>query len=92
MLGSLVVQEHMLKVPLDYAKPEGEQIQLFVRELNPHNVNLPYLIYLQVRTNDYSEHALLHTEQLNVFRGEAESTVERIPLPTRFDDLYMSHA
>lgn len=47
MLGSLIVQEHYLTVPLDYRSPEGEKIKLFVRELGPQNTNLPFLIYLQ---------------------------------------------
>lgn len=39
------------QVPLDYSKPEGPTISLFVRELvSPHNKsqrNMPYLLYLQ---------------------------------------------
>ena len=45
------MREHVLNVPLDYSKPDGESLDLFVRELVPaskaDDESLPYLLYLQ---------------------------------------------
>ena len=48
--GDLLVREHVLNVPLDYSKPNGQSLDLFVRELVPASKaddDLPYLLYLQ---------------------------------------------
>lgn len=49
--GDLLVREHVLNVPLDHENPDGEQLDLFVRELVPASKasddSLPYLLYLQ---------------------------------------------
>ncbi|QEW24157.1 Proline iminopeptidase (plasmid) [Marinibacterium anthonyi] len=49
-IPGLVVSDHRLPVPLDWAAPEGEAITLFVREVvDPQRKDddLPYLLFLQ---------------------------------------------
>ncbi|MCY7372497.1 MAG: hypothetical protein LH461_02170, partial [Spirochaetaceae bacterium] len=44
----LVVTEHELRVPLDHARPDGEQLTVFAREVaDPDGLDRPFLRYLQ---------------------------------------------
>src|SRR5262245_63237270 len=44
----LVRTDHELAAPLDHAKPDGEQITLFAREVaDPDGLDKPFLVYLQ---------------------------------------------
>lgn len=46
----LVAHEHALAVPLDHARPDGERIEVFARELvapDRERDDLPWLLYLQ---------------------------------------------
>jgi pimeloyl-ACP methyl ester carboxylesterase len=44
----LVLVEHELEVPLDHARPEGERITVFAREVAaPDGRDRPFLVYLQ---------------------------------------------
>lgn len=44
----LVTVEHELDVPLDHARPDGEQITLFAREVaDPDGRDRPFLVFLQ---------------------------------------------
>ena len=44
----LVLTEHTFRVPLDHARPEGERIDVFVREVaDPDGRERPFLLYLQ---------------------------------------------
>jgi len=44
----LVLTEHEFAVPLDHARPDGERITVFAREVaRPDGRELPYLLYLQ---------------------------------------------
>src|ERR1700754_4969142 len=44
----LVLVEHELDVPLDHARPEGEQITVFAREVaDPDGRDRPFLVLLQ---------------------------------------------
>lgn len=48
--AGLTAQKHTFSLPLDYAKPKGEQIKVFARELvSPENQDkqLPYLVFFQ---------------------------------------------
>ncbi|KIJ20795.1 prolyl aminopeptidase [Paxillus involutus ATCC 200175] len=53
--GSIKVIDRFFEVPLNYSKPEGEHIRIFVRNLVPldevkggkNEGNLPYFLYLQ---------------------------------------------
>ncbi len=49
-LPGLVLTDHTFTVPLDHAKPEGEQIEVFAREVvaaGRDEAHLPWLVYLQ---------------------------------------------
>jgi pimeloyl-ACP methyl ester carboxylesterase len=47
-IPGLVLTEHELAVPLDHARPDGEQLTLFAREISePDGRRKPYLLYLQ---------------------------------------------
>ncbi len=44
----LVLTEHELSVPLDHARPDGEQITVFAREVaDPDGRDRPFLVFLQ---------------------------------------------
>ena len=44
----LMLTEHELSVPLDHARPDGERITVFAREVaDPDGRDRPYLVYLQ---------------------------------------------
>ena len=44
----LVLTEHELAVPLDHARPDGETITVFAREVaDPDGRDRPLLVYLQ---------------------------------------------
>ena len=44
----LVLTEHEIEVPLDHARPDGERITLFAREVaDPDGLDRPYLLFLQ---------------------------------------------
>ena len=44
----LVLTEHELAVPLDHARPDGEQITVFAREVaDPDGLDRPFLVFLQ---------------------------------------------
>ena len=44
----LVLTEHQFRVPLDHARPEGEHITVFAREVaDPDGLDRPFLVYLQ---------------------------------------------
>jgi pimeloyl-ACP methyl ester carboxylesterase len=44
----LVLTEHEFSVPLDHARPEGERITVFAREVaEPDGLDKPYLLFLQ---------------------------------------------
>ena len=44
----LVLTEHELSVPLDHARPDGERIEVFAREVaDPDGLGRPYLVFLQ---------------------------------------------
>ncbi len=46
--AGLVLTEHEFEVPLDHAKPDGDQITVFVREVaDPDGLGKPFLVYLQ---------------------------------------------
>jgi len=49
-LSGLIAQKHVFTLPLDHNKPEGDKIDVFVRELvAPDKIDqdLPYLVYFQ---------------------------------------------
>jgi pimeloyl-ACP methyl ester carboxylesterase len=47
-IPGLVTIEHELRLPLDQARPGGEQITVFAREVaDPHGADRPFLLYLQ---------------------------------------------
>jgi pimeloyl-ACP methyl ester carboxylesterase len=47
-LPGLVVTEHELSVPLDHARPDGERITVFAREVAaPDGLDRPFLVFLQ---------------------------------------------
>jgi pimeloyl-ACP methyl ester carboxylesterase len=47
-LPGLILTEHELSVPLDHARPEGEQITVFAREVaEPDGRDKPFLLFLQ---------------------------------------------
>ena len=47
-LAGLVTREHEIAVPLDHARPDGERITLFAREVaDPDGLDRPFLVYLQ---------------------------------------------
>ena len=44
----LVLTEHELSVPLDHARPDGERITVFAREVAaPDGLDRPYLVFFQ---------------------------------------------
>jgi pimeloyl-ACP methyl ester carboxylesterase len=44
----LVLTEHEFSVPLDHARPDGEQITVFTREVaDPDGLDRPFLVFLQ---------------------------------------------
>ena len=47
-VAGLVLREHELEVPLDHARPGGERLTLFAREVaHPDGLDRPYLLFLQ---------------------------------------------
>jgi pimeloyl-ACP methyl ester carboxylesterase len=47
-LPGLVLTEHEISVPLDHARPDGEQISVFAREVaEPDGLEKPFLVFLQ---------------------------------------------
>ena len=47
-LAGLVLTEHEISVPLDHARPDGEQITVFAREVaEPEGADKPFLVFLQ---------------------------------------------
>lgn len=49
-LSGLVAQKHTFTLPLDYNKPDGDKVEVFVRELvasDKQDQDLPYLVYFQ---------------------------------------------
>jgi pimeloyl-ACP methyl ester carboxylesterase len=47
-LPGMITVEHTFEVPLDHARPDGERISVFARELaDPEGRKRPYLVYLQ---------------------------------------------
>jgi pimeloyl-ACP methyl ester carboxylesterase len=47
-LAGLVLTEHEIAVPLDHARPDGEQITVFAREVaEPEGRDKPFLVFLQ---------------------------------------------
>jgi pimeloyl-ACP methyl ester carboxylesterase len=47
-IPGLVLTEHEIDVPLDHAKPDGERISVFVREVaDPDGLDRPFLLFLQ---------------------------------------------
>ena len=47
-LAGLVLTEHEISVPLDHARPDGEQITVFAREVaEPDGLDKPFLVFLQ---------------------------------------------
>jgi pimeloyl-ACP methyl ester carboxylesterase len=47
-LAGLVLSEHEIPVPLDHARPDGEQITVFAREIaEPEGLDKPFLVFLQ---------------------------------------------
>jgi pimeloyl-ACP methyl ester carboxylesterase len=47
-IPGLAVTEHEFEVPLDYAKPDGEKLTVFAREVaDPDGLGKPFLVYLQ---------------------------------------------
>jgi len=49
-LPGLVLTDHEFTVPLDHARPDGEQITVFAREVvapDQEDANLPWLVFLQ---------------------------------------------
>jgi pimeloyl-ACP methyl ester carboxylesterase len=47
-LAGLVLAEHEIAVPLDHARPDGEQITVFAREVaEPEGLEKPFLVFLQ---------------------------------------------
>jgi len=50
VIPGLLVRDHQIAVPLDWARPDGETIELFVREVvhpSRRNDELPLLLFLQ---------------------------------------------
>src|SRR5206468_2685464 len=48
LLPGLVLTEHQVSVPLDHARPDGEQITLFAREVaDPEGREKPFLVFFQ---------------------------------------------
>jgi pimeloyl-ACP methyl ester carboxylesterase len=46
--NGLVLTEHEFSVPLDHARPDGEHISVFAREVaDPEGLDRPFLVYLQ---------------------------------------------
>jgi pimeloyl-ACP methyl ester carboxylesterase len=46
--GGLVTVEHELEVPLDHARPDGDRITVFAREVaDPEGLDRPFLVFLQ---------------------------------------------
>src|SRR5690349_12717228 len=46
--AGLVLVEHEFQVPLDHARPDGEQITVFAREVaDPDGRDRPFLVFLQ---------------------------------------------
>ena len=44
----MLVTEHELEVPLDHARPDGERITVFAREVaDPEGADRPFLVYLE---------------------------------------------
>jgi pimeloyl-ACP methyl ester carboxylesterase len=44
----LVLTEHTFRVPLDHARPDGERIEVFAREVaDPDGLDRPFLLFLQ---------------------------------------------
>ena len=44
----LVLTEHEVSVPLDHARPDGEQVTVFAREVaDPDGLDKPFLVFLQ---------------------------------------------
>jgi pimeloyl-ACP methyl ester carboxylesterase len=96
----LVTREHVVPVPLDHQAPDGEQIEVFARELvAPHRErdNLPWLLWLQGgpggkgdRPSGVSGWLARALEEFRVLlldqRGTGRSTpANRQTLPTRGD-------
>jgi pimeloyl-ACP methyl ester carboxylesterase len=47
-IPGLVVTEHEFRVPLDHARPEGDQLTVFAREVaDPDGLDKPFLVFLQ---------------------------------------------
>jgi pimeloyl-ACP methyl ester carboxylesterase len=47
-IPGLVLTEHEVSVPLDHARPDGERITVFAREVaEPDGLDKPFLVYLQ---------------------------------------------
>jgi pimeloyl-ACP methyl ester carboxylesterase len=47
-LPGLVLTEHEIPVPLDHARPDGERITVFAREVaEPDGTDKPFLVFLQ---------------------------------------------
>ena len=47
-IPGLVVTEHEFRVPLDHARPEGDRLTLFAREVaEPEGLDKPFLVFLQ---------------------------------------------
>ncbi len=47
-VAGLVLTEHEVSVPLDHARPDGEQITVFAREVaEPDGLDKPFLVFLQ---------------------------------------------
>ncbi|MDO6705444.1 alpha/beta fold hydrolase [Photobacterium sp. 1_MG-2023] len=49
-VDDMFCQSHQFQLPLDYQQPDGEQIQVFAREVvarGQQNADLPWLVYLQ---------------------------------------------
>lgn len=47
-IPGLVLTDHEFQIPLDHAKPDGQRITVFAREVaDPYGDDLPYLVFLQ---------------------------------------------
>ena len=49
-IPGLVLTDHRFAVPLDYSRPDGEQITVFAREAvapGKEDANLPWLVFFQ---------------------------------------------
>ena len=47
-IPGLVVTDHEFRIPLDHARPDGERITVFAREVSdPYGADLPFLVFLQ---------------------------------------------